>query len=75
MEVECSVCGLTGVPPAGCDICHGGAPVQPRGYTLSEHRTGQVPQENVESRVENLNPKASPFVVGGAVDHPSHPQK
>jgi hypothetical protein len=70
--VECSICGLTGEPPAGCDVCHGGAPVQSRGYTLSEVRSGVAPKP--EDRSEQLNPKASNLVVGGAINHPSHPQ-
>lgn len=67
VTVECSLCGRTGEPPASCDICHGGAQTQSRGYTLSEIRSGVVPEEN---RTEGLEPKSSPLVVGGAVDHP-----
>lgn len=37
-EVECSMCGRDGYPPASCDLCHGRARPQPRAHTLSERR-------------------------------------
>lgn len=74
VTVECSLCGRTGEPPASCDICHGGAETQSRAYTLSERRQGLGASED-DNRPEGLNPKSSPLVVGGAVNHPSHPEK
>lgn len=71
ITVECSLCGRTGEPPASCDMCFGNAETQPRAYTLSEIRAGIAPEQ--ENRMEGLNPKASPLVIGGAVNHPSHP--
>lgn len=70
--VECSLCGRTGEPPASCDMCHGGASVQPRGYTLSERRQGLGVDEN---RLQGLEPKASDLVVGGVVNDTTHPEK
>lgn len=70
--VECSVCGRNGQPPASCETCGGRASVVSRAYTLSEVRAGIAPSED---RHGNLEPKSSPLVVGGAVTHPSHPQK
>lgn len=74
VEVECSVCGLNGPPPVGCEICHGGAETQERGYTLSEQRSGRAPADEKRYGGESLNPKSSSLVVGGALGHPSHPQ-
>lgn len=74
VEVECAVCGLNGPPPASCDICHGGAETQDRGYTLSEKRSGRAPADANRYGGESLNLKTSDLVVGGAVGHPSHPQ-
>lgn len=71
---ECSLCGRTGEPPASCDMCFGNAQTQPRAYTLSERRSGLGASED-DNRMEGLNPKSSPLVVGGAVNHPSHPEK
>ena len=70
---ECSLCGLNGSPPPNCDMCHGGAPVQPRAYTLSDQRAGRAPQDDRYGG-ESLNLKTSSLVVGGAIHHPSHPQ-
>ncbi len=79
VTVECSLCGRNGQPPASCDMCHGGAETQPRAYTLSERRAGLAPEEEDRYGTEGgLNPKSSPLVVGGAVNHPSsrpHPEK
>lgn len=70
VEYECSLCGmnLSGVKaPEGCDICHGGAQVQERAYTLTDHRAGRAPEED---RYTDLRPSSSPLVFGGAVGHP-----
>lgn len=72
IQVECSLCGRTGEPPASCDMCHGTAATQERGYTLSETRQGLGKNEN---RQTGLEPKPSSLVIGGAVNHPSHPEK
>lgn len=77
VEYECSLCGRDlseAKAPEGCDVCHGGATVQPRAYTLSAVRSGRAPQEDRYGTNGGLNPKPSPLVVGGAVDHPSHRQ-
>jgi hypothetical protein len=73
-QVECSICGRNGQPPQLCDLCHGNAPVQSREYTLSDHRAGRAPEADRYGTDGGLNPKSSPFVVGGAVNHPSHRQ-
>lgn len=73
IEVECGLCGRNGEPPAGCETCHGSAETVPRAYTLSEIKAGVAPQS--EDRFESLNPKPSPLVVGGAINHPTHPEK
>lgn len=76
-ELECSLCGrdVDSQPPAGCDVCHGSAPVQERAYTLSDVRSKRVPQEDRYGHDGGLNPSSSSLVVGGAVNHPSHPEK
>lgn len=74
-KVECSLCGRDGEPPEDCEICHGGAKVQSRAHTLSDSRAGRVPNEDRYGADGGLNPKSSPLVVGGAINHPSHPQK
>ena len=66
-NVECSVCGRNGVPPVGCEICHGNAKTQERAYTLSEERTGRAPTEDRYGDDGGTAPKASPLVVGGAL--------
>lgn len=75
-ELECSICGIDVVerPPAGCEVCHGNAVVQSKGYTLTDHRAGRTPRENRIDPAEGLNPKESPLVTGGHVLHPSHRQ-
>lgn len=73
-KVECSLCGRNGEPPASCDICHGGAQTRERAYTLSEVHSGTAPKEDRYGNDGGLNPKTSPLVVGGAVNHPSHPE-
>jgi hypothetical protein len=73
-QIECSLCGRDGGSFAGCGLCHGGAENQDKGYTLSEHRAGRAPQENRYDPEGGLNPKTSPLVVGGAINHPSHRQ-
>lgn len=74
---ECALCGNdleTNQAPAGCDICHGGAEVQQRAYTLSAVRSGRAPQEDRYGNEGSLAPKDSPLVVGGAIINPSRPQ-
>ena len=73
-EVECSLCGRDGGPFAGCGTCHGGAPSQSKAFTLSEHRAGRAPQEDRYGNEGGLNPRTSPLVVGGEVNHPNHRQ-
>jgi hypothetical protein len=75
VEYECSLCGIDLAEPRapkGCEICHGGAQVQARAYTLSAHRSGRAPQEDRYGHDGNLNPSGSPLVVGGAVGHPGN---
>lgn len=72
IEIECSLCGRPGDPPASCDACHGGAQTAPRSYTLTEERNGTAPKVDRYGHDGGLNPKASPLVVGGAVRHPGN---
>lgn len=74
-QYECSICGLDlNEIPAGCDICHGNATLQPRAYTLSAERSGRAPKQDRYGDDGSLAPKDSPFVVGGAIVNPSRPQ-
>lgn len=76
-QFECGLCGRdlsTPKAPAGCDVCHGNAEVQPKAYTLSEHRTGKAPQEDRYGNDGGLNPRSSSLVVGGQVNHPGQRQ-
>lgn len=75
LEYECSLCGRDlsePKTPRGCDICHGGASVEERAYTLSAHRSGRAPQEDRYGNDGGLAPKGSNLVVGGAVAHPGN---
>jgi hypothetical protein len=74
-QLECSLCGrdVEERPPIGCGVCHGNASVRSRAYTLSDIKNGRGPQEERHDG-ESLNPKPSPLVVGGAINHPSHPE-
>lgn len=70
--VECSICGRNGEPPTSCELCHGGAQTRERAYTLSEERSGRAPVEKRYGEEGGTAPKASPYVVGGAVNHPGN---
>lgn len=71
---ECSLCGRDGGSFQSCGICHGGAPNQSKSYTLADHRAGRAPSEDRYGDDGGLNPKTSPLVVGGAINHPNHRQ-
>lgn len=78
-EYECGLCGMnleSPQAPEACGVCHGGADITLRAYTLTDHRTGQAPKEDRYGNDGGLNPKSSPLVVGGAVFHPGnrHPE-
>jgi hypothetical protein len=73
-EVECSLCGRGGGSFPTCEICHGGAENQTKAFTLSDHRAGRAPQENRYDPEGGLQPSSSPYVVGGAVNHPGQRQ-
>jgi len=65
-DVECAVCGLDGGPDADCSICHGNAQKQSRAYTLSEERSGRVPEDH-ESRYRQdgaVGPKIITYLPG-----------
>jgi hypothetical protein len=74
--LECSLCGrdVDQRPPEGCDICHGNAETVARAYTLSDVHAGRAPKEDRYGDDGGLNPKTSPLVVGGSVNHPYHRQ-
>lgn len=56
-NVECSVCGLVGKPPVGCDMCHGTAPIQSRAYTRTEENQGKGKDDSRYGRTGNVSPK------------------
>lgn len=77
VEYECSLCGRDlsePQAPESCDVCHGGAQVQSRAYTLSAVRSGKAPKEDRYGPDADLRPASSPLVVGGAVGHPGNRQ-
>lgn len=68
-NVECSVCGLTGIPPKSCDICKGTAQTQSAAHTLSDERSGRavVPPRYGDSG--DTAPRTNDPLWAGAAKH------
>lgn len=66
-QVECTICGRDGEPPAECDICQGSAQVRKRAYYLSDVHSGKVQDRDRYGNDGGLEPRDSPLVVGGLI--------